>query len=77
MSDPAGEKDGWSCVGEVLRLKRHGGPMEEIARVVKRHDCHDETAESVDGSQARGCCLGRDGGGGERLTQLLCLFVRH
>ena len=44
VRDPAGQKYGW--LGEVARLHAAGG--EEITRVIKRHQHHDETTQQID-----------------------------
>jgi hypothetical protein len=49
MCDPSREKERRIRLGEIERIELH--VREEIARVVERHQDHDQTAQQIDGFQ--------------------------
>src|SRR6476469_7442024 len=53
MCDPPREEERRRSLAEILGRKGHRSDMEEVARVIQRHDRHDEPAKSVDGRKSR------------------------
>ena len=58
VRDPAGEEDDRRRAREVFGRKAHRAGVDEVARVIQRHDHHDQPAQRVERRQARVRCRG-------------------
>lgn len=52
MGDPAGKKQYRGGSSHISWIAVGAGIVEEIARMVKRHDEHDNTAQNINGADA-------------------------
>ena len=63
MRDPPGHEDRRRRPAEILGLERHRRGVDVVARVVERHDHHDETTKDVQRLEVRGLSGNGDLGG--------------